>query len=109
MSEKRKKGRLRKRLMVRYGVEPPLKMAFARDISAKGVQIATNGVVAPGTTIQVELNFPDRTFTMWAKVVWAKKVPPQLALTVHCGMGVDFLDPDPAWTEYFHKSLGAGD
>ena len=105
MPEKRKKWRLRKRLMVRYGVDPPLKTAFARDISVKGIQIATNGVVTPGSTIQVELNFPDRTFTMWARVVWAKKVPLQLAHTLHCGMGLDFLEPEPAWIEYFHKSL----
>lgn len=104
MPEKRNDERLRKRLMVRYGVEAPTKTAFARDLSEGGVQIQTNNVLTPGTTLQIELQFPDRTFTLWARVCWAKKVPPQLAYTLHCGMGLEFLQVDPEWVKYFRDS-----
>ena len=51
--------------------------------------------------MQVELIFPDRTFKLWARVIWAKKVPPQLAHILDCGMGVCFSDPSADWVDYF--------
>jgi len=106
MADKRSSDRLRKRLMVRYGVDSPTKMAFAADLSATGIQLKTNAVLRPGTTVQLELNFPDQTFTLWARVAWAKKVPPALAHTAHCGMGLEFVEPEAAWTSYFEELSG---
>jgi hypothetical protein len=93
--------------MVRYGTDAPTKTAFARDLSERGMQIQTNSVLAPGTTIQLELKFPDRVFTLWARVAWAKRVPAALAYTLHCGMGLEFLEPGPEWTEYYNESRAA--
>lgn len=101
MPEKRSKDRVRKRIQVRYGPDGPDKMAFAADVSASGVQLKTNNVLRPGTTVQVELKFPDRTFNLWARVAWAKQVPPQLAHTSHCGMGLKFIEPGPEWERFF--------
>ena len=86
--------------MVRYGIEKAERTAFTRDLSATGLFIKSNRVFKPGTTIQVEMTFPDRTFTMWARVAWAKKVPPQLSHVLECGMGVCFMNPDPDWLDY---------
>jgi len=108
MAEKRKKGRVRKRLKVRFGVDRPERMAFAKDLSERGIQISTNSVLPPGTTLQIELTFPDRTFTLWARVAWAKQVPHRLAHTLPCGMGLDFLEPDPEWQAYFHETVQPG-
>ncbi len=47
----------------------------------------------PGSTIQVHLLFPDRKFILWARVRWAKKVPPQLEGIIAAGMGVQFVEP----------------
>jgi Tfp pilus assembly protein PilZ len=89
--------------MVKYGTDKADRTAFTKNLSETGLFIGTNNVFKPGTTIQVELKFPDRTFSMWARVVWAKKVPSQLAHVVECGMGVCFVDPSADWLEFYEQ------
>ena len=101
--DKRDINRAKKRLRVRYGVDGPEKTAFTRNLSETGLFIGTNQVFKPGSTILVEVHFPDQTFTMWARVIWARKVPAQLAHIVNCGMGVCFVDPTPEWIEFFRE------
>jgi len=103
VKEKRVTDRTRRRLMVKYGTDKADKTAFTKNLSGTGLFIGTNNVFKPGTTIQVELKFPDRSFNMWARVIWAKKVPTQLAHVLECGMGVCFVDPPPEWVEYFDQ------
>jgi hypothetical protein len=93
----RKKGRL----MVRYGLDEPDRTAFTMNLSLGGAYIRTNSVVKPGTQIQVEIDLPAGKHTMWARVVWAKRVPPELAHILPCGMGVRFVNPGSAWAEAF--------
>ena len=100
---KRGNGRTRRRLMVKYGTDKADRTAFTKNLSETGLFIGTNNVFKPGTTIQVELKFPEHTFNMWARVVWAKKVPSQLAHVVECGMGVCFVDPSPEWLEFYDR------
>lgn len=97
---KRFATRARRRLMVRYGLHALEKTAFTKDVSETGLFIKTNAVFRPGSTIQVQIEFPDTTFTMWARVVWAKKVPAQLSHILDCGMGVCFVDPPADWLEF---------
>ena len=99
--QKRVTNRARKRLMVRFGVAKPDRTAFTKNISETGLFINTNQVVRPGTMVQVEVHFPDRTFSHWARVVWAKQVPAQLAHIVECGMGIRFMDASADWPEYY--------
>jgi len=106
--EKRNNGRARKRVRVRYGTDRLEKTAFTRDISATGVFLQTNSVFPPGTTLQLELHFPDRTFEMWARVMWAKRVPAQLAHVLQCGMGLHFLQPPVDWAPFFRQWTGGG-
>jgi len=100
-TDKRELGRAKRRVMVRYGLEKPDRTGFTKNVSETGLYIKTNNVLKPGLTIQIELHLPDRKFSMWARVVWAKKVPPQLAHVLECGMGICFIDPSPEWVEYF--------
>lgn len=100
---KRNNRRHRKRLMLRFGEGKAEKTGFTRNISATGLFIHTNSVVKPGTTIQVQIHFPDRVVSHWARVAWAKQAPPQLAHVVECGMGVRFIDPKEDWFEYFDQ------
>ena len=102
-SDKRDTERARRRVMVRYGVASAQHRGFTKDLSSTGMFIRTNKVFVPDTTIQVEIQFPDRTFSMWARVIWAKKVPPQLAHILECGMGICFIDPQPDWLDYFSQ------
>ena len=50
---------------------------------------------------KIELVFPEHKFALWGRVVWAKRVPPQLAHILDCGMGVCFIDPTADWLEFF--------
>ena len=98
-----------RRLMIRYGVDGPEKTAFTRNISDTGLFLQTNMVLRPGTTIQVKFELLKREFTLWAKVMWARKVPAQLARVMMAGMGVRFIDPPPAYLDTYQiwaKQIG---
>ena len=108
--EKRGRGRMKRRLMVRFGTQAADRTAFTKNLSETGLFLQTNHVVAPGSTVQVQIHFPDRVFSHWARVVWAKKVPPQLAHVLECGMGVCFVDPSTEWLDFYAawvRSVGA--
>jgi hypothetical protein len=97
------KERAPKRVLVRYGLAGPERSAFTKNVSESGLFLQTNLVFKPGTTIQVLLQFPDCEFSMWARVVWAKRVPPELAHVLQCGMGLCFVDPNPEWLRFFRE------
>jgi hypothetical protein len=101
--EDRKIKRASRRLMVRFGAHGTEKTGFSRNISQTGVFLATNSVFQPGSTIQVQIHFPERTWSLWAKVAWAKKVPPNLAHILDCGMGLHFVETGPEWIAFFDE------
>lgn len=90
MAEKRNLGRHRKRFSLRFGVGEPVRLAFTEDISSTGLFIKTTNVCNPGAVIMVELSLDgDVRVTLEARVMWAKKVPPQMIhLVKKSGMGV---------------------
>jgi Tfp pilus assembly protein PilZ len=88
---------------VRYGVSALERTAFTNNLSLSGAFLRTNMVYRPGTTIQLEMAFPEETVSLWATVIWSKKVPPQLAQTLHCGMGLRFVNPGDDWEEAFSR------
>jgi len=100
--ESRAKKRASKRFMVRFGTRGPEKTAFTKNISETGLYLSTNSVYQPGSTIEVAIHFPEKTWTFWAKVAWAKKVPANLAHVLECGMGIQFVDPGEEWVTFFH-------
>jgi hypothetical protein len=89
--------------MVRYGASAPEKTAFTKNLSESGAFLQTNKVLPPGSTMLVEIQFPERTWSLWARVIWAKQVPPQLAHILECGMGIQFIDPGTDFENYFRK------
>jgi|WetSurMetagenome_2_1015567.scaffolds.fasta_scaffold53890_2 hypothetical protein len=93
--------RARSRLLVRFGTAVPDKMGFTKNVSDTGLFIHTNQVFRPGTTVQLSVKFPDRVFTFWGRVIWAKRVPAQLAHILDCGMGICFVDPSPEWLAFY--------
>lgn len=95
--------------MVRFGEDSPDRSGFTKNLSETGIFIQTNAVPRPGTLIQVELHFPERKFSLWARVMWGKKVPPQLAHILECGMGLRFVDPPLEWVAFYEDwSKGIG-
>jgi hypothetical protein len=99
--EKQSHPRTRGRIRVRFGLGKLDRTAFTMNMSLTGAFIRTNHVFGPGQTIQVEFCFSEHSPVLHAKIVWAKKVPPQLAHLLLCGMGVRFIDPGPDWVEAF--------
>ena len=95
--------RTRGRIRVRFGLDKLDRSAFTMNVSLTGAFLRTNQVLPPGKTIKVEFSFSDRTLTVWARVVWAKKVPVQMAHLLQCGMGVRFVNPGPEWLEAFES------
>lgn len=100
---KRAVPRHKRRVMVRYGLEKLERTAFTTSLALLGTAIKTNHVFSPGTTILVEVRLGNDSFTHWARVAWAKKVPPQLAHTLDCGMGLQFLEPTSEWAAAFER------
>ena len=92
--------------MVRYREGGNQRTAFTKNLSESGLCIKTNSVVTPGTTIEVEITAREKTYSLWAKVVWAKRVPPQLAHILDCGMGVRFIEPSSDWIEFCRQWTG---
>ena len=102
-ANKRSLNRAKRRMMVRFGASAAEKTAFTKNVSITGMFLQTNHVFKPGSTIHVQIEFPKDTFNMWARVVWAKQVPPQLAHVLECGMGLRFIDPPPEWGPFYHE------
>jgi uncharacterized protein (TIGR02266 family) len=103
----KRKGRVieraKARVTCRFGANGADRTGFTKNVSETGLFLKTNQVFPPGTTIHVTLQFPDREFAFWATVVWAKKVPPNLAHILECGMGVRFIEPTPEWLAYYES------
>ena len=90
MVEKRKTGRSKKRLSLRFGTDTPSRLAFTEDVSPRGLFIKTPNLCPPGTLIQIELELPDsEPVFLEGMVKWSKKVPPQVIHLVRkSGMGI---------------------
>lgn len=83
MSEKRYIKRHRRRFALRFGLDDASRLGFTEDISPEGMFIRTNNVYPPGTTLIVTLTLPDEvSITVRGTVMWAKRVPPQMARLV---------------------------
>jgi len=89
--------------MVRYGTSDLKKSAFTRNVSETGMCLQTNDVFRPGSRIQVQFKLEDRTFSMHARVIWAKTLPSKLAYVHGCGMGICFIEPSLDWIQYYNK------
>ncbi len=101
--QERNSLRTKRRIMVRFGQDIPNRTGFTRNISETGLFIQTQYVFRPGTTIQIQMHFAERVISQWARVRWAKKVPPQLSHLLDCGMGVQFLNPDDEWIGFWRE------
>ena len=64
-------------------------------MSETGLFVKTSRVYPPDTRLVIELFLPDkRVLSLHGRVMWAKRVPPQLVrLLRKAGMGVELIDP----------------
>ncbi|OGW63059.1 MAG: hypothetical protein A2638_03770 [Nitrospirae bacterium RIFCSPHIGHO2_01_FULL_66_17] len=93
--EKQQRTRRTKRIEVRFGPERPTDLGFTIDVSETGLFVKSNTVYPPDTRLVLELSLSDRrVLSLRGRVMWAKRVPPQLARHLRkTGMGVELIDP----------------
>jgi len=93
MAEKRDLDRHRKRFIISFGPDEPEFKAFTEDISTTGLFIKTAKTYPPGSRLLVQLELDEqRKVLMETRVMWAKKVPPQMIhLVKKSGMGVRII------------------
>ena len=87
--------RQRRRVQVRFGEGEPQYLGFSRNLSPGGLMIGSMRVFEPGTILDLELTFPDRTFFLRGQVVWAREGPHQWLISGRVGMGIRFVDVPP--------------
>ena len=78
---------------IRFGPEAPQFVGYSGNVSRTGIKIRAVRVFAPGTVLNLELKFPQRTFLARGEVVWAREGPMQFLSTGRIGMGVTFVNP----------------
>jgi hypothetical protein len=90
MAEKREIKRRRRRIALRFGSNEANRLAFTDDVSPDGMFIRTANTCSPGSVLKVSLILQDeKCISFEARVMWAKKVPPQLInLANKSGMGI---------------------
>lgn len=90
MADKRIIKRLKKRISLRFGGDEPSRLAFTEDVSVDGLFIKTTNISRPGSLIRVIMELEGGTVVeLEGRVMWAKKVPPQMIHLVRkSGMGV---------------------
>ncbi|MBI2496286.1 MAG: PilZ domain-containing protein [Candidatus Omnitrophica bacterium] len=101
MEERRGEARVRQRLTVLFRALDGQRIgrALTKDIGADGVCLITEGVLEPGTQMELEVRFPDREqpITLAAEVVWSKLLdqPAKSYETPTAETGLKFVRIDP--------------
>lgn len=91
--DNRNNKRNRKRLPLKFGVEEATRIGFTDDLSESGLFIKSAIVQNPNAVLKIELTVPSgEVVVLTGRVMWAKKVPPNLLRRLKGGMGIRILD-----------------
>ena len=90
MADKRVFPRLKKRLVVDIAYDGESHAAFTHDVSHTGFFVVSARLPAPGTNVVATLHLPDgKRLTLPARVVRARRVPPQLRDSMANGFSLE--------------------
>lgn len=96
--EKRARQRRKTRLSIRFGAERTDKMGLITDVSARGIYIATNAVLPPGSPVRVQVPVPGgEPVQLDGRVMRTRRVPPAFVMISTGGMGVKIKDAPEGW------------
>lgn len=96
--EKRARQRRKTRLSIRFGAERTDKMGLITDVSARGIYIATNAILPPGSTVRVQVPVPGgEPMQLDGRVMRARRVPPAFVMISTGGMGVRLQHVPAGW------------
>jgi len=92
MAERRELKRYRKRLQLRYGPEEGSRIGFTEDLSDTGIFLRSTFVHNPNTILQISMNVNGAQDVVFrGRVMWARRVPPNLMNKIKGGMGIHIL------------------
>lgn len=92
MAERRDLKRYRKRLQLRYGPDGPSRIGFTEDLSDTGIFLRSTYVHPPNTILEIFMNVKEQHDVVFkGRVMWARRVPPNLMNKIKGGMGVRIL------------------
>ena len=108
VADKRDIRRIKKRILLRFGIDEAVRVAFTEDVSTTGMFIKTPNIASPNSKIKIEFVLPEGSkVELEARVMWAKKVPQNLFhLVKKSGMGVRFIHfhcGEDAFNYYFES------
>jgi Tfp pilus assembly protein PilZ len=110
MAEKRYIKRHKRRFALRFGDTEAKRLGFTEDISKEGMFVRTTNIYPPGATLTVKISMPDGIcITLEGRVMWAKRVPPQMArLVKKAGFGLKilgFIEGEDIYRQACEKTL----
>lgn len=92
--EKRSAPRIRKRLLVHYGVSGLDRSGFTADVSTTGMFVVSSTLPALDTRLHLQVFFGEGDFTYFeGRVRRHRLVPVELRSLEKAGFGVEFLSP----------------
>lgn len=94
---RRAEQRRSRRIEIRFGPESFDARGFSRNVSGHGMFLASPRVYTPGTLLKIRVETLAGSFERWARVTWARRMPPEFAHTRPTGMGLRVFDGGPAW------------
>jgi hypothetical protein len=94
---RRAEERRSRRLEIRFGPEAFDARGYSRNVSGHGMFLAAPKVYTPGTLLKIRVETLAGSFERWARVTWARRMPPEFAHTKPTGMGLRVFDGGPAW------------
>ena len=87
--EKRARHRKKTSLPARFGAERPEKMGLITDVSARGIYVSTNAVLAKGSAVQVQVKVPgSEPMLLHGRVIRTRRMASALVMIATGGMGV---------------------
>jgi PilZ domain-containing protein len=89
--ERRRRGRNRRRLEVRYGDGRGKHLGYTTDLGERGLFLQGNYLYSPGTELILEIDHPEGAIQVRGVVRWAKEVPPAFRRSLRGGMGIELF------------------
>jgi len=106
MTKRIARQRVKKRLMVKYGVEVFNHSGYTNNFSETGLFLQANQVYKPNTKLRLELHTPEGPHRLSGRVIWAKQMPPRIAGGSTAGMGLEIIEPDERWLIFCKHWIG---
>jgi len=89
--ERRKLGRKRRRVEVRYGEGRGTHLGYTTDLGEKGLFLQGNYLFPPTTVLTLEIEQPEGARIARGVVRWVKEVPPAFRRSLRGGMGIELF------------------